>query len=295
MDLYYGITELLSEANVSKENYDYLTALRKFKEALVFLEGEEKINVLFSIADLYSEVEEYENAYKVYNEILALEETNSGAWYGVAYSNELRGGDINKSLAAYEKAIEHDISYKEAYYYASIIYGDQGNYEKAVEYLDKVISLNPEDFVAYNDLGSIYESLGAYEKAIEELKKSIEINDNYHLSHFNLGVVYKALGRYEEAIEEYKKAAELSCERNPYLNMSALYIENNELDKAEEILTEGISRLEDHVLYYNRACVYRKKGNIELTLADFERAKEIDSIVSKWAKNDPDLMDIVRE
>lgn len=294
-NLNYDITDIILEANESKENKDYLTALNKFDEALFFLEGQDKIDTLFSIADLHSEMGNYQKAKLVYENIINLEPENSGAWYGLAYSNELAGGDIESTLNAYEKAIKYDNEYKEAYYYASIIYGDRNNYKKAMEYLKKVIELNPEDFIAYNDLGSIYETLNDYKKAEFYLKKSISINENYHLSHFNLGVVYKAMGMYDDAIREYKKASELQINRNPYLNMSALYIEINELEKAMEILTEGVEKIKDHILYYNRACIYRKMGNLEKALEDFKKAKEIDPIVLKWAKEDPDLMDIIVE
>lgn len=290
-----GVSKILVEAYNSKENKEYMTALNKYKEALFFLEGEEKIDVLFLIGDLYSEIEDYENALLAYKEILKLDDRNSGAWYGMAYTNEFTGGDLDKTLEAYEKAIEIDDKYTEAYYYASIIYGDRGDFLKAKEYLEKIISLNPEDFIAYNDLGAIYESLGKLDEAKKHLLQSIKINDNYHLSHFNLGVVYKEMGKFEDAIIEYKKSAKLSNERNPYLNMSALYIENDRLDEAEDILTEGIKKLEDHILYYNRACVYRKKGKINHAIEDFNKAKKIDPVVLEWGIKDPDLMDIIAE
>lgn len=294
-NLNYGVTEILLEASKSKEDKDFLSALNKFNEALFFLEGEEKVNTLFSIADLYSEIGDYEKANTIYNEILKIQKDNSGAWYGIAYTNELSGGEIDFSLEAYEKAIELDKNYTEAYYYAAVIYGDQGNYLKSIQYLEKVIDLNPEDFIAYNDLGSLYETLGNYEKAEEYLLKSLEINPNYYLSHFNLGVVYKSLSRLDESIKEYKTASKLKEHRNPYLNMSALYLELNRLEDAKFILTEGIEKLNDHILYYNRACVYSKKNEIQMALEDFNKAYEIDPIVLEWAKKDPDLKDIIVE
>lgn len=294
-DFSNGVAEILMEAYDSKENKEYLIALKKYEEALFFLEGEEKINVMFSIGDLYSEIEDYKNAFMIYNEILKLDDRNSGAWYGIAYTNELIGGYLDKTLEAYEKAIEIDDKYTEAYYYASVIYGDKGDFLKAKEYLEKVISLNPEDFIAVNDLGATYETLGQLDEAKKYLLHSIKINENYYLSHFNLGVVYKEMGKFEKAIIEYKKSAKLSNERNPYLNMSALYIENDKLDEAENILTEGINKIEDHILYYNRACVHRKKGDIDFAIEDFNRAKKIDPIVLEWASEDPDLMDIIVE
>lgn len=290
-----GINNIIIEAENHRFNNELIKAKEKYEEALFFLDGEEKIEALFMIADIYAEMKDYREANLKYNEIINLDSFNSGAWYGLAFTNELSGGDIDNSLLYYEKAIELDKNYKEAYYYAATIYGDKENFEKAIEYLKIVINLDSEDFVAYNDLGSIYESLKQYDKAIDYLNKSININSKYYLAYFNLGVVYKALGYYEKAINNYKESAKYSDSRFNYLNMSAIFIEQKEYDKAIDILTEGINKHPHHVLYYNRACSYRKKGNIEKALKDFEKAKELDDVVIKWAKNDPDLKDIVEE
>ena len=290
-----GVQKILLEANNHWENNEYFQSVEKYKEALFFLEDEDKIEVLFQIADIFSDIENYKGANKTYSEILDINPNISGAWYGLAFTNEIIGGDIKNSLSYYEKAIELDKEYKEAYYYAATIYGDLNENHKAIEYLNKVIDLDPDDFVSYNDLGSIYESLKDYDKAVEYLNKSISINSNYYLSYFNLGVVYKAMGDYKKALKYYMKSTEFSNSRFNYLNMSAIYIELKEYKKAIDILTEGIKRNPHHILYYNRACSYSKMGDIKKALEDFKKAYEIDTVVMDWAKKDPDLKDIIQE
>lgn len=290
-----GVAGIILEAELNREDGKYLVALEKYNQALYFLNTDEQIQVLFSIADIYSELENYKEAYNSYKKILALDYNSSGAWYGLAFTNELIGKDIKESLRAYNRAIEIDKNYKEAYYYAATIYGDFKDYKMAEEYLKRVIEIDPEDFIAYNDLGSIYEVGKNYSKAIECLEKSIKLNDEYYLSHFNLGVVLKAMGNYEMALKEYKKAALFSDSMYIYLNMSAIFIEEKKFDESVKILDEGISRKAHHVLYYNRACSYRKMGNIKKALEDFNKAKNLNLEVVDWAKRDPDLKDIIQE
>lgn len=289
------LDKLILEAEKHRHNKDYLLSIDLYKEALFFLENGEKIEVLFNLADVYGEVKNFVGANLVYNEIIEIDPLSSGAWYGIAFTNEILNNDIYISLDAYEKAIELDPAYKEAYYYAATIYGDLENYPKSISYLEKVIELDPEDYVAYNDLGSIYESQKDYKKAKSYLEKSISINDHYYLSYFNLGVVHKQMGDHEKAIEYYEKAKNLSDSRFIYLNMSAIYIEDNKLDEAIKILTEGIKENGHYILYYNRACSYKKLGKIGLALKDFEEAYNQDDKVLDWAKNDPDLKDIIKE
>lgn len=44
-----------------------------------------------------------------------------------------------------EKTLELDSSKELAYYYAAIAYGQKGNYEKAEEYVNILLELNPDD------------------------------------------------------------------------------------------------------------------------------------------------------
>lgn len=289
------LIKLLDQAEEEKNLGHYILALEKYKEARHFLSGQALAELLFSLADLYSLMENYADAKKTYFQILDIDASNSGAWYGLAYTSELAGEDLDQVLIYYERAINLDPTYKEAYYYAGTIYGDLGQKDKAKAYLKKVIDLDPFDFIAYNDLGSLYEEENDLDQAKTYLEKSISLNPNYYLSHFNLGVVYKKTGDHDKALEEYIKAKDLSDNIYIFLNMSAIYIEEKRYDDAIEILTEGIDRNPHHILYYNRACSFRKLGNISQAVKDYKEAKNLDPVVEKWAKNDIDLKDIIKE
>lgn len=287
--------KLLDKAEAEKDQGHYMLALDKYNEARHFLAGEDLTQLLFSLADLYGLMENFIDAKKTFLEILDLDPNNSGAWYGLAYSSELSGEDLDQVLFYYERAIDLDPTYKEAYYYAGTIYGDLGEKDQAKAYLKKVIDLDPFDFIAYSDLGSLYEEEKDYSQAKGYLERSIDLNPNYYLSHFNLGVVYKKTGDHKLALKEYTRAKDLADDIYIFLNMSAIYIEDGAYNQAIEILTEGIGRNPHHILYYNRACSYRKLGDIPKALEDYKEAKNLDPVVEKWAENDIDLMDIIKE
>ena len=46
------------------------------------------------------------------------------------------------------------------------VYKKQGNYEKAIEFYQKAIDINPRKDEAFNNLGNIYVNKGNYEKAM---------------------------------------------------------------------------------------------------------------------------------
>ena len=277
-----------------KDDEEYDKSFEMYQKAESFASSQDDIiDVKFEMADLYILELDHEKALNIYDEIIKMDTSQSGAYYGYALSNELSGGDLRTSISYYDKAIELDPFYDRAYYYASILYDEIGNSEKALEYLEKCIELDPSDYIAYNDIGSIYENKKEYGKALEYLEKSIEINDEYSLSLFNLGVVYNGLGNIEKALEFYYNALEYSTNQYIYLNISAIYIEQKEFDKSIVILTEGIEYNPNSViLYYNRSCSYSKFGDRDNAEIDFVKAYECDNRALDWAINDPDIKDL---
>ncbi len=95
--------------------------------------------------------------------------------------------------------------------------------------LDRAISLDPNNDIAYSILGSFYLALGnvswierrlasiflgslpdgGYEEAEYVLKKAIAIAPNVVRHHFELGQVYMEMDRNREAVEEFRLAMSL--------------------------------------------------------------------------------------
>ncbi len=83
--------------------------------------------------------------------------------------------------------------------------------------------------------------------------------------HNDLGVAYEEKGDFALAEKEYEKA--LKKNRDwviPYLNLGHLYYRQEQLDRAEHILREGLRTRGDHPdLLNNLAWVLMEKGRLE--------------------------------
>ena len=86
--------------------------------------------------------------------------------------------------------------------------------EKAEEALLTSIRLEPRYYRSYATLGSLYGNEGRYDLALQYLEKSIELNPTYAESYYNLGILYDNLGQPAKAQEYYRKAYAL--EPKPY-------------------------------------------------------------------------------
>ncbi len=274
---------------------EYESSIESYCKAVNFADEEEREEILFAIADIHILTENYSEAEKIYSKIIEINENAAGAYYGLALVAELWQGSVEDAIANYKRAVELDPYYDRAYYYLAHQYLKQGERNAALNALEKCVELNPEDYVSYNDIGSIYENEKNFDIAENYFKKSLAINPEYFRALYNMGVVCKARGDNDRALMYYKRAKEFSDFENIYLNMSALYIEEEDLNSALEILTEGIGLNEDSVnLYYNRACVYAKINRLDKAVQDYKSAVCLNKNVEIWASDDPDLKDVIK-
>lgn len=135
-----------------------------------------------------------------------------------------RQREISKAIQAYQKVIELDPSYVEAYNNLGIIYQDIGDFDKAIEAYQKAIEVNPQYEKAYNNLGIVLFFNNRYEESIEAFQKALDINPGNIESYINLGTLFKKKGEFEKAIEFYQKALNVNpLHGEAHYNIGLLY------------------------------------------------------------------------
>jgi len=148
---------------------------------------------------------------------------------GVTFYNQK---EFSKAIQAYQKVIELDPTYVEAYNNLGIIYQTLGDAKSAFGAYQKSTEINPRYEKGYNNLGLLFLLEGRYEEALEAFQKALAINSNHIESHINLGVLFRKKGQWENAIESYQKALAIDPHhRETHYNMALLYeqLENWEL------------------------------------------------------------------
>lgn len=275
----------------------YLKALHFFKKAYYFAVGaKEKTDALYEIADILLILENISEAQEKYEEILRWDPNQAGAYYGLSLSNELLEGDIFYSIENYKKAIDIDPHYDRAYYYLGHLYDKVGQLENAKKCFQKCIELDPYDYVSYNDLGSLYENKGEYEIALEMVEQSLFISPTYGRALFNMGVICREMGKSALAMDYYEKSLEEFHSSDLFLNMSAIYIEWKEYERAIQILDCGMQDFNDSVnLHYNKACCLNLLGHCKEALEELKSAIQIEPQALQWAAGDSDLCDLIKE
>jgi tetratricopeptide (TPR) repeat protein len=131
-------------------------------------------------------------------------------YYKGQYEEALyKKGQYEDAIGCYDKAIELDPDYSDAWYNKGLALYNLRRYEEAILCYEKVIELKPDDSYAWNNKGFSLKNLGRYADAIVCYDKAIELKPDDLSAWNNKGISLDNLGRYEEAIECYEKAIEL--------------------------------------------------------------------------------------
>ncbi len=131
------------------------------------------------------------------------------------YDETIALANFNEAIASFEKVIQLDPTYAQAYYEMATTYYNKKEYQKALVSIDKFIELGPSNSTTYlrrglclNKLERLVEAIGAYEIAIQ-------LDPDNADAYVAIGDTFYALERLEEALQNYKKFVQL----NPYQNL----------------------------------------------------------------------------
>ena len=150
---------------------------------------------------------------------------------------------------------------------------------KAIQAYQKAIELNPTYIEAYNNLGIIYQELGDFGRALETYQKATEINPQYEKAYNNLGILLLFKGRLEEATEAFQKALAINPNNvESLINLGVLFKKQGQSDKGIEFYQKAIAvnplRGETH---YNIGLLYEEMENVELAVDHYQKFIQLSS------------------
>ena len=158
-----------------------------------------------------------------------------------------------------------------------IAFGKEGQYDQSIAFFNKAIEINPRFAEAYNNRGNAYNEKGQYDKAISDYNKAIEINPRFGMAYYNRGAVYGAKGQHDKAIYDFNKAIEINpTYAKAYYNRGTVYGVKGQYDKAISDFSKAIEINPTYVKAYgNRGITHVKKGQYDLAITDWNKVIEI--------------------
>jgi tetratricopeptide (TPR) repeat protein len=230
---------------------------------------------------------------------------------GSAYLLNNRGliswkmGRTDQAKSDFLESIELDSANGDPYFNIGLIYFDESNYLKALQYLRRAVEINPFDSQFLTELGHLYLELEREEEALLLFEKAFKNNPgdpqvDFHLGYYflykkhdpnnaisyyekglrkdpddqfalaDLAIAYWVLGNQSKS-SEIHQILKSKSRLMPYTisRMVYLNVEMGDYDTAlnyyKKALTEG-EPFEPEWLHYNAALVYAKTGRPKLAL-----------------------------
>jgi len=143
--------------------------------------------------------------------------------------------DCENALPYFEKAVESDNNYAEAWAQAGFCREKLGRHADAIEASKKAVSLRPSA-ESYFNIGLANYYLKQYREAAESYRQSIKI-DPYNAAdaYYALGLVYRDWGRPDDEIQAYKNAIRLRQDyTSAYERLGSRYLKSKKYTEAVE-------------------------------------------------------------
>ncbi len=198
-------------ACVQLEQYD--EALKYYKKAYELNPDNEWTSVVAqAISAIYHQIKgDYNKALDLLKRALELSKNNKDEIYQSMADIYYEQEDIDEALKYYLLAVKTGEKNARAYSRLAMVYWECDNIEEAISYYIKAINIDPNYDIAYNNLGVVFlDGLGDAKRALGYLENAIDINPNYVLAHFNCARAYEALDMKIEAANRYQSAMDLN-------------------------------------------------------------------------------------
>lgn len=204
------INPLIEQATTEKNAGNYESAIQLYSEAINQNPQQDYYYHLRAI--LYYQLEDYDLALNDLDMAISISPEIALNYYLRGNTNTAIGKNEDAAFD-YDQAIE--LQPKPPY--DSFAYSNRGlienrlfNFQLALTYFDKALSINPVLQPALNGRATARAELNDLDGSFSDLSKLIELNPNDDIAYLNMGNVDLKKGRFKEAIENYNKAYSLN-------------------------------------------------------------------------------------
>jgi predicted O-linked N-acetylglucosamine transferase (SPINDLY family) len=181
----------------------------------------------------------------------------------------------------------------ELHLYRSDLYLHAGEKERAIASCERALALNPLLLPARQNLSRLLLETDQLDAAEVSYRREIEITPEHFGPRHQLGLVLHRLGRHAEAIEQYTGAIALNPNSSgSYSSLAAAYLDFD--DTSEKYLALAHQNYEKAValepgnpdFHYNLAFSHWRGARLDLALASFDRAIDLDAghVKARWAR-----------
>lgn len=205
------------------------------------------------IGQLFTSLDQYADAKKIYLEMLALRADSTEALYGVGI-NAVFQNHWKEAISYFQQAIAADPYCHEAYYGLSLVAGKQEHLAQQIELLSYAVTLSPADTHYLFHLAKTYFKKGDIDAAIDTLLLLVQIDPTKGDAWIMLACAQStgnknlAIETLKTALKHLPQAANISC------LLATFYYKNQDISSCTTYLKQAIKAEDALVLSFFESC-----------------------------------------
>jgi tetratricopeptide (TPR) repeat protein len=241
-------------------------AVLLLQDALKHFEGDERIELLFELADVYDDYEEFDKIFDCLRLILEQDPENEEALYKICFWTDFTGRN-EESIRLHQQIIDEHPYSELAWFNLAAAYQGLKLYEKALDAYKYAVAIDEKFDYAYRNMGDAYIRLRKFRDAIECLEKVLELSKPEDVIYEAIGHCYDKLSNYAQARFYYRKASHLNQDDSKlYYKIACTYLNEGQWSHAVKQL-EAAMRIHAKVPEYNLAM-----GECKMQLGEYREA-----------------------
>ena len=142
-------------------------------------------------------------AEEIFQRVTRIDPSYADGWVNVGRVR-VREGRTEEAQEVLLKALEVDPELAKTHFFLALTYKSQGEYDKALQHLSRAREKYPRDRVVLNQIGRIRFLRRQYQEAVDVLNEVLRIDPEDLQAHYNLMLAYRGLGNREMALREQK-------------------------------------------------------------------------------------------
>ncbi len=241
-------------------------AVELLEQAVTAFEGDEKIELLFELTDVYDDYEEFDKVFDCLKVILDEEPTNEEALYKICFWTDFTGRN-EESIRLHLKIIEEHPFNELAWFNLGAAYQGLKLYEKSIDAYQYALAIDEKFDYAYRNIGDAYIRLRKYKEAIEALEKVLELSKPEEVIYEAIGHCYDKMKNFAQARFHYRKASHLNPDDSKlYYKIALTYFHEGQYASA-------VKQLESALKIHRAQAEYNLlMGECKLKLEEFKEA-----------------------
>jgi tetratricopeptide (TPR) repeat protein len=179
--------------------------------AIENFEGEEKLDLLFELSDVYDDYENFEKVFDCLVLILSQDPANEEALHKMCFWTDFTGRN-EEGITLCKQILDEQPFNELAWFNLGAAYQGLKLHEKAIDAYEYVVAINDKFENAYRNMGDAHLRLRNYKTAIDCLEKVLELSMPDAVVYEAIGHCYDRLENYAHARFNYKKASHMDAE-----------------------------------------------------------------------------------